>query len=31
LVYEKFAMNGAELGDTSKKRYANINKELSSL
>ena len=31
LVYEEFAMNGAELGDASKKRYADIEKELSSL
>ena len=31
LVYEEFAMNGAELDDVSKKRYADIEKELSSL
>ncbi len=31
LVYEQFAINGAELDDDSKKRYAEINKELSTL
>ncbi len=31
LVYEKFAMNGAELDDESKKRYAKIDKDLSTL
>ena len=30
-AFEKFAMNGAELGNESKKRYAEIQKELSSL
>jgi len=31
LIYEGFAMNGAELDDTKKLRYAEINKELSTL
>lgn len=31
LIYERFAMNGAELDATKKIRYAEINKELSSL
>lgn len=31
LVYDDFAMNGAELDEASKKRYAEIDKELSSL
>jgi len=31
LVYERFAMNGAELDANKKKRYAEINKELSTL
>jgi peptidyl-dipeptidase Dcp len=31
LIYERFAMNGAELDNTKKLRYAAINKELSSL
>ncbi len=31
LIYERFAMNGAELGDEKKARYAAINKELSTL
>lgn len=31
IVYERFAMNGAELDATKKERYAAINKELSSL
>ncbi|SNR70197.1 peptidyl-dipeptidase Dcp Metallo peptidase. MEROPS family M03A [Lutibacter agarilyticus] len=31
LIYEGFAMNGAELDEIKKKRYAAINKELSSL
>jgi len=31
LTYKGFAMNGAELDDTKKERYAAINKELSSL
>lgn len=31
LVYKRFEMNGAELDDTKKKRYAEINKELSTL
>ncbi len=31
LTYESFAMNGAELNDKKKKRYAEINKELSEL
>ena len=31
LIYEKFAMNGAELDASKKERYAAINKELSSL
>ena len=31
LIYERFAMNGAELNTTKKTRYAAINKELSSL
>jgi len=31
LIYERFAMNGAELNTEDKKRYAAINKELSSL
>jgi len=31
LTYEGFAMNGAELDEEKKKRYAEINKELSSL
>lgn len=31
LMYESFAMNGAELNAEKKKRYAEINKELSSL
>ncbi|MGY3792944.1 M3 family metallopeptidase [Aquimarina sp. 433] len=31
LIYEQFAMNGAELDEEKKKRYAAINKELSEL
>ena len=31
LVYKRFEMNGAELDDAKKKRYAEINKELSTL
>lgn len=31
LIYKRFEMNGAELDDAKKKRYAEINKELSSL
>lgn len=31
LIYERFAMNGAELDDEKKARYAAINKELSTL
>lgn len=31
LIYKRFEMNGAELDDTKKKRYAEINKELSTL
>ncbi|WP_416381427.1 M3 family metallopeptidase [Olleya namhaensis] len=31
LTYKRFEMNGAELDDVKKKRYAEINKELSSL
>lgn len=31
IIYERFAMNGAELDATKKERYAAINKELSSL
>ena len=31
LIYKRFAMNGAELDDAKKKRYAEINKELSTL
>ena len=31
LIYKRFAMNGAELNADKKKRYADINKELSSL
>ncbi len=31
LIYERFAMNGAELNDEKKNRYAAINKELSTL
>jgi len=31
LIYERFAMNGAELDDLKKARYAAINKELSTL
>ncbi len=31
LIYERFAMNGAELDDDKKARYAAINKELSTL
>jgi peptidyl-dipeptidase Dcp len=31
LIYENFAMNGAELDDAKKARYAEINKELSTL
>ncbi|MHA7058147.1 M3 family metallopeptidase [Aquimarina sp. M1] len=31
LIYEQFAMNGAELDEEKKKRYAEINKELSEL
>jgi len=31
LIYEEFAMNGAELNTEKKKRYAEINKELSEL
>jgi len=31
LIYKRFEMNGAELDATKKKRYAEINKELSSL
>ncbi|WP_397363195.1 M3 family metallopeptidase [Olleya sp. R77988] len=31
LIYKRFEMNGAELDDTKKKRYAEISKELSSL
>ncbi|GAA0726774.1 M3 family metallopeptidase [Aquimarina litoralis] len=31
LIYEQFAMNGAELDEDKKKRYAAINKELSEL
>ena len=31
LIYERFAMNGAELDDKKKARYAAINKELSTL
>lgn len=31
LVYERFAMNGAELNEEKKARYAEINKELSTL
>ncbi|MFQ3239018.1 MAG: peptidyl-dipeptidase Dcp [Olleya marilimosa] len=31
LIYKRFEMNGAELDDTKKKRYAEINKELSKL
>lgn len=31
LTYEEYAMNGADLDEESKKRYAEINKELSSL
>ena len=31
LIYKRFEMNGAELDDAKKKRYAEINKELSTL
>ncbi len=31
LIYKRFEMNGAELDDAKKKRYAQINKELSTL
>ena len=31
LIYERFAMNGAELNEEKKTRYASINKELSTL
>ncbi|MBD3862450.1 M3 family metallopeptidase [Olleya marilimosa] len=31
LIYKRFEMNGAELDDVKKKRYAEINKELSTL
>lgn len=31
LIYEDFVMNGADLDDTAKQRYAEINKELSEL